>query len=106
MTTIDTSGSTITVLSGNGTLEKAVRNETTNPGGTYVVAGGTTVTALTGHVLEYRLTVGTVGTTSPADDLTGAVLTDSIPPYTTYVPGSTTLNGKPCLLMWVVHLLL
>jgi uncharacterized repeat protein (TIGR01451 family) len=91
VTTTNTSGSTITVLSGNGTLIKEVRNETTNSGGAYATSG---VTARTGDVLEYRLTVGTVGTTSPADDLTAAVLADTIPPYTSYVPNSTTLNSN------------
>ena len=42
-----------------------------------------------GDVLHYTITVTNSGTT-PA---TGVVLTDAVPQYTTYVPGSVTLNG-------------
>ena len=57
-------------------------------GGAFATSG---VTARTGDVLEYRLTAGTI----PTETITGAVITDSIPEFTAYVPNSTTLNGNP-----------
>jgi len=79
------------------TFTKLVRN-VTNPNG----VGGTTVggltyfntaagvTAASGDVLEYYIAV-----TVPAGGtaLSGAKVVDDIPAFTTYVAGSTTLNG-------------
>ncbi len=79
-------GGSVTVLSGEATLIKAVRNVT--DGGAFATSG---VTARTGDVLEYRLTAGTI----PGETITGASITDSIPEFTAYVPNSTTLNGNP-----------
>ncbi|MFN3713054.1 MAG: hypothetical protein ACK4SX_05300 [Alcanivoracaceae bacterium] len=79
-------GGTVTVLSGEATLVKHVRN--VSSGGSFATTG---VTARTGDVLEYRLTAGTI----PGESITGAVITDSIPEFTTYVANSTTLNGNP-----------
>ena len=79
-------GGSVTVLSGDATLIKEVRNVT--DGGAFATSG---VTARTGDVLEYRLTAGTI----PTENITGAVITDSIPEFTAYVPNSTTLNGNP-----------
>ncbi len=42
-----------------------------------------------GDILEYTITVNNTGTAATL----GATLTDAIPSYTTYVPGTTTLNG-------------
>ena len=84
VTFTDGNASTITSLSGDGTLTKEVRNVTTS--GSFATSG---VTAGTGDVLEYRLTAAPVA----GQNLSGAVITDSIPQYTTYVDGSTTLNG-------------
>ncbi len=77
----------VTVLSGDATLEKAVRNVTDGVA-TFATTG---VSARTGDVLEYRLTVGTIA----GENVTGASLTDEVPVYTTYVPSSTTMNGNP-----------
>ena len=79
-------GGSVTVLSGEATLIKEVRNVT--DGGAFATTG---VTARTGDVLEYRLTAGTI----PTETITGAIITDSIPEFTAYVPNSTTLNGNP-----------
>lgn len=59
-------------------------------GNTYYTTG---VTSKTGDTLEYCL-LATVaaGASTP---LSGAVITDDVPPYTTYVPNSTSLNGTP-----------
>lgn len=79
-------GGTVTVLSGDATLVKEVRNVTA--GGAFASSG---VTARSGDVLEYRLTA----TPIPGETINGAAITDSIPEFTTYVPNSTTLNGNP-----------
>ena len=76
----------VTVLSGDATLIKEVRNVT--EGSAFATNG---VTARSGDVLEYRLTASTI----PGETITGAVITDSIPEFTSYVPNSTTLNGNP-----------
>jgi uncharacterized repeat protein (TIGR01451 family) len=76
----------VSVLSGNATLVKEVRNVT--QGGGFATSG---VTARVGDVLEYRLTASTI----PGETVTGASLTDTIPEFTTYVTASTTLNGVP-----------
>ena len=44
---------------------------------------------LAGETLRYTITVRNIGT----DNATGAELADQLPANTTYVPGSTTLNG-------------
>ena len=44
---------------------------------------------LAGETLRYTITVQNIGT----DDAVDAVLRDAIPVNTTYVAGSTTLNG-------------
>ena len=80
----DVGSSDITVLSGNATLVKEVRNVT--EGGAFATTG---VTARTGDVLEYRLTA----TPIPGETVTGAEITDSIPEHATYVNDSTTLNA-------------
>lgn len=89
-----------TVVPATTNLAKLVRNFTratgnalaSGPascnGNTYFTSG---VTSKTGDVLEYCL-LATVASTAAAD-LTGAVISDEIPAYTTYVPNSTTLNG-------------
>lgn len=82
----DVGSSNLTVLSGDATLIKEVRNVT--DGGAFATSG---VTARTGDTLEYRITAASV----PGQNVTGASLTDSIPDYITYVPNSTTLNGAP-----------
>jgi len=46
---------------------------------------------LAGETLRYTLTIRNVGT----DHATDAVLRDAVPVNTTYVAGSTTLNGNP-----------
>ena len=46
---------------------------------------------LAGETLRYTLTLRNIGN----DDAVDAVLRDAIPVNTTYVPGSTTLNGSP-----------
>lgn len=79
-------GATNTVLSGDGSLIKEVRNVTQS--GSFATSG---VTAQTGDVLEYRLTAAT----NSGSTLTSAAITDEIPTYSTYVNGSTTLNGNP-----------
>jgi len=84
ITFTDTGSSNITVLSGEATLVKEVRNVTES--GVFATSG---VTARTGDVLEYRLTAGTI----PGETITGANLVDSIPEHSTYVADSTTLNG-------------
>ncbi|MDX8377314.1 MAG: hypothetical protein R8L53_04755 [Mariprofundales bacterium] len=79
-----------TVLSPGVSLVKKVRNVTKNfpaGAGVYAAAG---VNAQSGDTLEYQL-VATEGTGLSA--ATGNVLTDNIPPFTTYVASSTTLNA-------------
>ncbi len=46
---------------------------------------------LAGETLRYTLTVRNIGN----QDATGVVMRDSVPANTTYVAGSTTLNGAP-----------
>lgn len=77
---------TNTVLSGDGTLLKEVRNVT--EGGSFATSG---VTAKTGDVLEYQLTAAS----NAGSNLVAAVMEDTIPTYTAYVTNSTTLNGNP-----------
>ncbi len=73
-----------TVNSPNVSLVKEVRNVT--QGGTFAL----TATAQSGDTLEYRLTATEATTLSNA---TSSVLVDEVPVFTTYVAGSTTLNG-------------
>ncbi len=81
----NTNDVTITINAADVTLTKEVRNVT--KGGTFAVSG---VTAQPGDVLEYRITMEVIpGQTDAAN----SVLTDEVPPYTTYVAASTTLNG-------------
>ncbi|MDZ7750048.1 MAG: hypothetical protein U5K43_15735 [Halofilum sp. (in: g-proteobacteria)] len=54
------------------------------------LTGDADVLAL-GDTIEYTIEVENVGTES----VTGAVLTDAVPGNTSYVAGSTTLNGSP-----------
>ena len=89
-----------TVVPATTNLSKLVRN-LLRPSGNALATGPATcngntfftsgVTSKTGDVLEYCL-MATVAV-GAAGDLTGAVISDEIPPYTTYVPNSTTLNG-------------
>jgi len=76
-----------TVLSPNVSLVKEVRNVTQGVA-TFAAAG---VNAQAGDTLEYRLTATEATGLSNA---TGNVLTDEVPAFTTYVAGSTTLNGN------------
>jgi len=76
----------VSVLSGNASLTKEVRNVT--EGGGFATSG---VAARSGDVLEYRLTASSI----PGETVTGATLTDTLPEFTTYVANSTTLNGAP-----------
>jgi uncharacterized repeat protein (TIGR01451 family) len=77
--------SSITVESGNVTIVKSARNVTT--GGSFATVG---VTAQPGDTLEYRIEMTAISGTG---DATGSILTDEIPGYTTYVAGTTTLDG-------------
>lgn len=86
VTFTDVGSGSVTVLSGDATLVKDVRNVTS--GGSFATSG---VTARSGDVLEYRLTASPI----PGETITGASITDTIPEFTTYVPNSTTLNGNP-----------
>lgn len=76
---------TITVVSGDASMTKEVRNVTR--GGAFATSG---VTAMTGEELEYRITMSPI----PGTTVTGAILEDSVPAYTGYVSSSTTLNGN------------
>lgn len=78
----------VTVLSGDAELVKEARNKTTNAGGAFTASG---VTAKTGDIIEYRLTVSPAG----ANGVTGAKLSDTLSDYVEYQPGTTTLNGQP-----------
>ncbi|GMR20964.1 MAG: hypothetical protein BMS9Abin36_1562 [Gammaproteobacteria bacterium] len=66
-------------------LVKEVRNVTT--GSAFASTG---IRLQSGDVLEYRMTVTAV---SGGGDVLNNILTDEVPVYTAYVPGSTTLNG-------------
>ncbi|MZR63244.1 hypothetical protein [Alcanivorax sp. DP30] len=77
---------TNTVLSGEGSFTKEVRNVTN--GGSFATSG---VTATTGDVLEYQLTAASLA----GSNLVAAVVEDTVPTYTAYVANSTTLNGNP-----------
>ncbi|MFN3585999.1 MAG: hypothetical protein ACK4UT_00730 [Moraxellaceae bacterium] len=89
------------VITNTTTLNKFVRNDsrpTGNSAGTgAVTCNGNTfysggVTTKTGDTLAYCLRAS-VATGEP--NLTSALITDDIPPYTSYVPNSTSLNGTP-----------
>jgi len=73
-----------TVLSASVTLVKKVRNVT--QGGTFA----TSATAQSGDTLEYQLTATEA---TGASNATASVIKDEVPAFTTYVTGSTTLNG-------------
>lgn len=89
-----------TVILSTTSLTKYVRNvtrSTSNANGTGGVSCGTSnvyfaagVTAKSTDTLEYCL-MATVATGQPA--MTGAVLKDPLPQYTTYVASTTSLNG-------------
>lgn len=87
--TYDTTGGssevTITVSTPTVTFTKEVRNVSTS--GTFASTG---VNAQTGDTLEYRITATPVSGTG---NVNGAQLEDEVPAYTTYIAGSTTLNG-------------
>lgn len=76
----------VTILAAQVTLSKEVRNVTQS--GSFALSN---VTAQPGDILEYRLTATA---TSGNGDATGNVLTDEVPEFTTYISGSTTLNGS------------
>jgi len=80
----DALNATTTVLSGDGTLTKEVRNVT--QGGGFATSG---VTARSGDVLEYRLTAASL----PGVTLNAALIEDTVPVYTQYITNSTQLNG-------------
>jgi len=75
-----------TVLSPNVSLVKEVRNVTQGVA-TFATAN---VNAQAGDILEYRLTATEA---TGATNATANVLKDEVPAFTTYVAGSTTLNG-------------
>lgn len=87
------------VITNTTTLNKFVRNAS-RPAGNVAGAGAVTCNAVTfyssgvstksGDTLEYCLRA-TVASGEPT--LTGAVVTDDVPPYTVYVANSTSLNG-------------
>ncbi|MDF3029946.1 MAG: hypothetical protein K0R03_504 [Moraxellaceae bacterium] len=99
--TPDGNDTVTTVIPATTSLFKVVRNASrpngnaaaTGPatcgGNTYYTSG---VTSKTGDTLEYCLLASVaLGASMP---LTGAVIADDIPPFTAYVPNSTTLNGS------------
>ncbi|MFC7273892.1 Ig-like domain-containing protein [Paractinoplanes rhizophilus] len=69
------------------TIDLYAPNITTTLAGTDVNGGD----LQPGDVIEYRITAQNVG----KDIADGVKLADAIPPYTTYVPGSLTLQGVP-----------
>jgi len=79
-------------------FEKYVRNTTgANPAAAGTLINGVTyyatadaVSAVSGDILEYAIRV----TTDPAAGIAGAVITDAVPPFTSYVASSTLLNAK------------
>ncbi|MFZ5756750.1 MAG: hypothetical protein ACOY3X_07595 [Pseudomonadota bacterium] len=77
----------INVLSATVTILKEARNVT--KGGVFAASG---VSAQTGDVLEYRITMTA---TAGNGDAVNSVLVDELPQYTAYNTGSTTLNGNP-----------
>jgi uncharacterized repeat protein (TIGR01451 family) len=105
VTTIATSGTDnsqsqsdavrVTVVPVLVTVTKEVANKTDPSLGPSCPApcfgGSNDVSAKSGQTLIYRITLS-VPATEPAD-LTGAVLTDAVPEFTTYVADSLTLNG-------------
>jgi hypothetical protein len=100
--TADGNDTVTTVIPATTNLFKVVRNVTRPTGNAAAtgpaLCGGTTyystgVTSKTGDTLEYCLIAAVSGGASTP--LTGAAITDDIPPYTSYVPNSTTLNGAP-----------
>lgn len=100
--TADGKNTITTVVPATTSLSKLVRNVSratgnalaTGPatcnGNTYFTTG---VTSKPGDTLEYCL-LATV-TSAASAPLTSAVITDDVPPYTNYVPNSTSLNGTP-----------
>lgn len=98
--TADGNDTVTTVIPATTNLFKVVRN-TSRPNGNAAATGPATcggntyytsgVTSKTGDTLEYCLIASVaVGASMP---LTGAVIADDVPPYTAYVPNSTSLNG-------------
>jgi uncharacterized repeat protein (TIGR01451 family) len=67
-------GATTTIYSPKLTITKSADKTSANPGDT----------------ITYTITVTNTSTTTQA---TGVTVTDPVPAYTTYVPGSTTLGG-------------
>lgn len=76
---------TVQAGSGNVTLQKQVRNIT--QGGSF----GNAISGRPGDTLEYCITYRNLGT----DPITQTRVTDAIPFFTVYLPGSITLNGNP-----------
>lgn len=76
-----------TVTSASVTLIKEVRNVTTGTG--FASSGGT---LQSGDILEYRITATPI---PGGGNLANSQIVDEVPNNTTYVPGSTTLNGAP-----------
>ncbi len=77
-------------------FEKFVRNVTTANGAAGTLINGQTyfataggVTSTSGDTLEYLIRV----TADAAAGITGAIITDPLPTFTTYVANSTRLNG-------------
>ena len=75
---------------GTNAFDYDVTDNSIDGGGANYFAGG--VTAAPGGVLEYLITMTNPASTGVA--LTGAVLSDVLPTYTVYKPGSTYLNSK------------
>ncbi len=79
----DDTHQTITTFQDNFvSIEKLVQN-TASPG------FAATATGVTGDTLEYQITMNNTS----AANATSVFLTDPLPAYTNYVPGSTRLNG-------------
>lgn len=99
--TADGKDTVTTVVPATTNLAKLVRN-ISRPAGNSLASGPATcngntfyttgVTSKTGDTLEYCL-LATVASGAAAP-LSGAVITDDIPDYTSYVPNSTSLNGS------------
>ena len=86
---------TVTVTSQpNSSLDKSVRNFTTNPTGSFT----NTVTASPGNVIEYRLFYENTG----AGNATNVVITDTVQARQTYLSctGGCTTSGTPTVVRW------
>ena len=78
----------------NSSLDKSVRNFTTNPTGSFA----NTVTASPGNVIEYQLFYENTG----AGNATNVVITDTVQARQTYLSctGGCTTSGTPTVVRW------